>query len=185
MFMRASSRKLLLVVLGLAVLGFIIYRSSGFINLANFSGAKLWLVARNANPYYLLLSLVGIYACYALRAMRWQVLQRNLGPSSFWTIYKLTLAGFSSVFLLGRAGEPVRPLLLARKEKLPIAGMFGIYVLERLFDTATTAVIAASRWLIFHASGKANESTARFAVAAETAGIALALGVVAAVATLV
>jgi len=139
--MRASSRKLLLVVLGLSVLGFIIYRSSGFINLADFSGAKLWLVARNANPYYLLLSLVGIYACYLLRALRWQVLQSNLGPSSLWTIYKLTLAGFSAIFLLGRAGEPIRPLLLARKEKLPIADMFGVYVLERLFDTASTAII--------------------------------------------
>jgi uncharacterized protein (TIRG00374 family) len=183
--MRASSRKLLVVLLGACVLGFVIYRSSGFIHLADFSGAKLLRAVRQANPYYLILSLVAIYVCYALRALRWQVFQRNLGPSSFWTIYKLTLAGFCSVFLLGRAGEPVRPLLLARKEKLPIAGMFGIYVLERLFDTATTAVIAASGLLIFHASGKANESTARFAVAAETTGIALALGVVAAVATLV
>ena len=149
--MRASSRKFLLVVLGLAVLGFIIYRSSGFIDLANFSGTKLWLVARNANPYYLLLSLVGIYACYLLRALRWQVLQSNLGPSSLWTIYKLTLAGFSAIFLLGRAGEPIRPLLLARKEKLPIADMFGVYVLERLFDTASTALIAGLGLLLFQA----------------------------------
>src|ERR1700726_1044318 len=147
--MLASSRKLLLIVLGLAVLGFIIYRSSGFINLANFSGAKLWLVARNANPYYLLLSLVAIYVCYALRALRWQVLQSNLGPSSFWAIYKLTLAGFSAVFLLGRAGEPIRPLLLARKEKLPVADMFGVYVLERLFDTASTAIIAGLGLVLF------------------------------------
>ena len=56
------------MAVGVAALGFIIYRSSGFINLANFSGAKLWQVARNANPYYLLLSLVAIYGCYALRA---------------------------------------------------------------------------------------------------------------------
>jgi uncharacterized protein (TIRG00374 family) len=183
--MRTSSRKLLVVLLGACVLGFVVYRSSGFIHLADFSGAKLLRAVRQANPYYLILSLVAIYVCYALRALRWQVFQRNLGPSSFWSIYKLTLAGFCCVFLLGRAGEPVRPLLLARKEKLPIADMFGIYVLERLFDTATTAVVAASGLLIFHASGKANESTARFAAAAKTTGIALALGVVAAVAVLV
>src|SRR5215469_12068096 len=77
------------------------------------------------------------------------------------------------------------PLLLARKEKLPVADMFGIYVLERLFDTASTAVIAASGLLVFNASGRANESTAAFARAAKTTGIALALGVVAAVAFLV
>jgi uncharacterized protein (TIRG00374 family) len=149
--MRSSLRKVLLVALGLAVLGFIIYRSSGFINLADFSGAKLWLVARNANPYYLVFSFVAIYVCYGLRAMRWQVLQSNLGRASFWAIYKLTLAGFSAIFLLGRAGEPIRPLLLARKEKLPVADMFGVYVLERLFDTASTAVIAGLGLMLLQA----------------------------------
>src|SRR5215813_3010689 len=145
--MSASSRKILLAVIVVAVLGFVIYRSSGFINLAGFSGAKLWSVARNANPYYLLLSLVGIYVCYALRAARWQVFQTNLGPSNFWTIYRLTLAGFASIFLLGRAGEPIRPLLLARKERLPVADMFGLYFLERLFDTGCTVVVG-SRGLV-------------------------------------
>src|SRR3984893_3033794 len=183
--MRASSRKLLLVVLGLAVLRFVIYRSSGFINLANFSGAKLWLVARNANPYYLLLSFVAIYACYALRALRWQVLQSNLGPSSFWAIYKLTLAGFSAIFLLGRAGEPIRPLLLARKERLPVADMFGVYVLERLFDTASTAVIAGLGLMLFQArvqSGSETGGSSRtLASAAKTTGSFLFVGVLVAI----
>src|SRR5580704_11489823 len=187
--MRVSSRKLLLIVLGLAVLGFIIYRSSGFINLADFSGAKLWLVARNANPYYLLLSFVAIYACYALRALRWQVPQSNLGPSSFWAIYKLTLAGFSAIFLLGRAGEPIRPLLLARKERLPVADMFGVYVLERLFDTASTAVIAGLGLMLFQArvqSGTEPGGSLRtLATAAKTTGSFLFLGVLAAVAVLI
>jgi glycosyltransferase 2 family protein len=187
--MRASSRKLLLVVLGLAVLGFVIHRSRGFINLADFSGAKLWLVARNANPYYLLLSFVAIYACYALRALRWQVLQSNLGPSSFWAIYKLTLAGFSAIFVLGRAGEPVRPLLLARKERLPVADMFGVYVLERLFDTASTAVIAGLGLMLFQArvqSGTEPGGSSRtLATAAKTTGSFLFLGVLAAIAVLI
>ena len=71
--MRASSRKLLVVLLGLCVLGFVIYRSSGFIHLADFSGAKLLHAVRGANPYYLILSLAAIYGCYALRALRWEV----------------------------------------------------------------------------------------------------------------
>jgi glycosyltransferase 2 family protein len=188
--MRASSRKLLLVVVGLAVLAFIIYRSSGYINLAGFSGAKLWSVARNANPYYLALSLVGIYVCYALRAARWQVFQSNLGPSNFWTIYRLTLAGFASIFLLGRAGEPIRPLLLARKERLPVADMFGLYFLERLFDTACTAVIAGLGLVLFesHAhtiSGAAGASTSKLEAAARTTGSLLFIGVTGAIVFLV
>jgi len=81
--MQASSRKLLLALVGLAVLGFIIYRSTGLINLADFSGARLLHAVRAANLWYLLLSLVAIYGCYALRALRWEVFQKNLGPSNF------------------------------------------------------------------------------------------------------
>jgi glycosyltransferase 2 family protein len=188
--MKASSRKILLLIIGLAVLGFVIYRSSGFINLAGFSGAKLWSVARNADPYYLLLSLVGIYICYSLRAARWQVFQTNLGPSNFWTIYRLTLAGFASIFLLGRAGEPIRPLLLARKECLPVADMFGLYFLERLFDTACTAIIAGLGLVLFesHAhsiSGEAGASTSKLEAAARTTGSLLFTGVIGAIIFLV
>src|SRR5712675_697001 len=141
--MRASSRKVVIATIGLVVLGFITYRSRSLFHFGDFSGARLLDSLRAANLYLLALCVVASYGCYALRALRWEVFQRNLGASHFWTIYGMTLAGFSSVFLLGRAGEPVRPLLLARKEKLPLAGLFGIYVLERLFDAASTAVIAA------------------------------------------
>jgi glycosyltransferase 2 family protein len=184
--MRASSsRKLLLLLIGLGVLGFFIYRSSGLIHLPDFSGAKLLQAVRAANPYYLILSLVAIYGCYALRALRWQVFQRNLGPGRFWTIYKLTLAGFSTIFLLGRAGEPIRPLLLARKEKLAKAGMFGIYVLERIFDTASAAVIAAIALILFQSHAHVGETAVRLQTAAKTTGTLLFAGLIAAVAFLI
>jgi uncharacterized protein (TIRG00374 family) len=183
--MRASSRKLLLALVGLGVLGFIIYRSTGLINLADFSGAKLLHAVRAANPWYLLLSLVAIYGCYALRALRWEVFQKNLGQANFWTIYKLTLAGFSAVFLLGRAGEPIRPLLLARKEKLPIADIFGLYVLERLFDTAATAVIAGLGLLLFQTQAHQAGSASALQTAARTTGSVLFAGVLVAIAVLV
>ncbi len=169
--MRASPRKLALVAVGLCVIGFILYRSRTFFHFGDFSGAKLLHAVRDANIPLLALSVVAIYACYALRSLRWQVFQRNLGPSHFWNIYKLTLAGFSALFLLGRAGEPIRPLLLARKEKLPIADMFGIYVLERIFDIASAAVIAAIGFFL--------------QPAAKTTGSLLFAGVITAVAALV
>ncbi|MGB7231342.1 MAG: lysylphosphatidylglycerol synthase transmembrane domain-containing protein, partial [Candidatus Acidiferrum sp.] len=155
--MQASSRKLLIALCGLIILGLLIYFSSGFIHLKDFSGEKLLHAVRNANPYLLILSVVAIYVCYAIRALRWKVFQGNLGPSRFWQIYSMTLAGFSAVFLLGRAGEPVRPVLLARKENLPLADMFGIYFLERLFDFASMAVIASIGLLLFKSRAHAGE----------------------------
>jgi glycosyltransferase 2 family protein len=192
--MRASSRKLLLLVLGLVVLGFVIHQFSGFSHLlGDFSGAKLLHAVGSANPYLLILSLVGIYTCYALRALRWQVFQRNLGRGSFWIIYKMTLAGFSALFLLGRAGEPVRPLLLSRKERLPLADMFGLYFLERLFDTASTAVIAGLGLVLFESHAQqavagatsAQRATSTLTTAARTTGTLLFAGVLVAVIILV
>ena len=183
--MQKSSRKFLVVLIGLLVLGFVVYRSSGMINLADFSGAKLLHAIRNADPFLLILSIVAIYACYALRSLRWRVFQRNLGPSRFWTIYGMTLAGFAAVFLLGRAGEPVRPLLLARKEKLPIADLFGIYTLERLFDLASAAVVAAVGLLLFQAHGHVGETAGKLETAARTTGSVLSAGVVGAIAFLI
>jgi uncharacterized protein (TIRG00374 family) len=183
--MHASSRKLLVALVGLGVLGFVAYRARGLFHFGDFSGAKLLHVLRDANLFLLALSVVAIYGCYALRALRWKVFQQNLGPSHFWNIYAMTLAGFSSIFLLGRAGEPIRPLLLARKEKLPVSGIFGIYVLERLFDAASAAVIAAIGLLLFQSHAHAAETTGKLQTAAKTTGTVLFAGVLGAAVVLV
>jgi uncharacterized protein (TIRG00374 family) len=176
--MQSKSRKLLVVLIGLLLLGFVAYLSGGFLRHQNFSWGKLLHALRGANPLLLLLSVVGIYACYALRALRWRVFQANLGPSHFWEIYKITLAGFSAMFLLGRLGELVRPVLLARKEKLPVADMFGIYALERVLDIASMVVIAAVAMLLF-------QSNPYVVGATRTAGWVLVLGVIGGIAFLV
>jgi len=157
--MQTSSRKLLVVLIALLLLGFVAYLSGGFIRHEDFSWGKLLHTVRGANPLLLFASLIAIYACYALRALRWKVFQSNLGPSHFWVIYKITLAGFSALFLLGRLGELIRPVLLARKEKLPVADMFGIYALERIFDIASMAAIAAIALLLFKSNPSVLEVT--------------------------
>ncbi len=182
--MRVSSRKLVLLAAGLCIVGLILYRSRTFFHFGDFSGAKLLHAVRDANLPLLALSVFAIYACYALRSLRWQVFQRNLGPSHFWEIYKLTLAGFSAVFLFGRAGEPIRPLLLARKENLPIADMFGIYVLERIFDTASAAVIAAVGLFLYQSHVHESQTSGILQTAAKTTGSVLSAGVAVAVAVL-
>ena len=171
--MQTSSRKLLIVLAGLILAGLVVYQSSGFIQRANFSGRKLLHAVEGANLYLLLLSVIVIYGCYAVRALRWQLFQGNLGTSRFWTIYKMTLAGFAAIFVLGRPGEPVRPVLLARKENLPIADMFGIYALERLFDFASTAVITGLGLIFFQSHTASTETAEGWEGAARVAGSSL------------
>ena len=151
--MGAKSRKWLLLAFGLVVVAYLLFRSRGVLHLSQFSGAKLWDAIRGANYLYLFLSVVTIYACYAVRALRWQRFQAHVGLARFWNIYAMNLAGFATLFLLGRAAEPIRPLLISRKDKIPIADVFGIYALERILDAASTAALASIGLFIFESSG--------------------------------
>ncbi len=183
--MQKSSRKLLVVLIGLLLLGYVVYHATGTLRHSEFSGAEMLRAVGGANPYYLILSLITIYVCYAVRSLRWRVFQQNLGPSSFWNIYKMTLAGFSALQLLGRPGEPVRPVLLARKERLPISGMFGVYLLERIFDFASMALIATVALLRFHVDATSSETARALEKASNPAASLLVLGIVAATSLLV
>ncbi len=147
--MRIPWRKILIWLAVLVILAAIAYRSRGMLHSQDFSWAKLKAAVREAKFSYLLGSLATMYLAYFIRAIRWKRFSRYLGPSDVFGIYRATLIGFSSVFLLGRAGEPVRPLLIAKKEKLPAAAMFGTYLLERLFDTAATAVFLGVTLIVF------------------------------------
>ena len=147
--MRATLRRLFIALLILAALVAIAYQSRHKIHLADFTWRKFIASVGQANIWLLLLSLVAIYGCYAIRAVRWQRFCRYLGPTSFLNTFAGTLMGFAAIFVLGRAGEPIRPLLLARKNRLPVSSMFGIFFLERFCDFAAAAVLACLSLLVF------------------------------------
>lgn len=185
--MPLKSRKSLVIGLGILLAGYLLYRFHGSLHLSQFSGTTLLHSLRGANYFYLFLAVVCIYACYALRSLRWLKFQQHVGPSNFWNIYGMNLAGFSVMLVLGRAADPLRPLLIARKEKIAISGTFGIYALERILDAACTAVLAAIGLLIFESSGRHEaEGTAQaFEKGARTAGTAFALAATVAIVGLV
>ena len=147
--MRRTLRSFLIALVILAALVALAYQSRHKVHLADFTWRKFAHSVGAANLWLLLVSLIGIYACYAIRAIRWQRFCRYLGPTRFWSTYSGTLMGFASIFVLGRAGEPVRPLLLARKNRQPAASMFGIFFLERATDFASAAVLACLSLLVF------------------------------------
>jgi hypothetical protein len=178
-------RTLLIVLLALAAVGTLLYRARGAIGLEGFSWERLSEAVGRARPGPLLFSVLLIYLCYALRAVRWARFSRYLGRLGFWGVYSATLMGFASIFLLGRAGEPIRPLLIARKEKHAVSSAFGIYVLERVFDMAATAVLAGLALLVFPQRVFEGRESAALLAAARTTGGALFLALVAAVGFLV
>lgn len=140
--MRRSVRKTLWLIVALAVIAGLLYRFRGAIMLGGFNWRKLGAALENANIPLLLLAGASIYVSYALRSLRWVRFSRYMGRPTFRNVYSATIMGFTAIFVLGRAGEPVRPLLIARKDRLPVADSFGVYVMERVFDVGATAVLA-------------------------------------------
>ncbi len=100
-------------------------------------------------------------------------------------MYSATLEGFACTFLLGRAGEPIRPILIARKASLSIPGMFGVYVLERVFDMAAAALLLVAALLSFERGGFAGAADAGLMKVARSAGVALLVALLAVMAFLV
>lgn len=147
--MRSSLRKFLFTLLVLALFVLLAYKSRRALHVEDFSFAKLGHAIGQANVLLLLLAVVAIYACYALRSLRWNWLCRHIGEATFMNTYIGTLESFAALFVLGRAGDPVRPILLARINKHPTSSMFGIYVLERLFDFASYVGLFTIAILVF------------------------------------
>jgi uncharacterized protein (TIRG00374 family) len=150
--------KKILIGLVVVLLVAIAYHSRHKINLANFTWRGFVQAVSQANIPLLLLSLASIYVCYAIRTLRWQRFSRYLGPSRFLDTYSGTLMGFTAIFLLARPGEAVRPLILAGKMKCPVSSMFGIWVLERIFDFAAAFALAVLSLLVF--SGRLSDAGA-------------------------
>ena len=109
--------------------------------------ADVWGETRRANPWLLLL-VVGItLVTYAVRAFRWQYLLAPIGPTHFATAFRTTVIGFAATFLLpARAGEVIRPYLLARREGLNATAAFATIIIERLLDLITVLFLFA--WFV-------------------------------------
>jgi uncharacterized protein (TIRG00374 family) len=183
--MHRTSRRVLLLLVALVALGGLAYKFRNSITLEGFQWSTVVQSLRDARISLLLLTVATIYVCFAIRAVRWMRFSRTLGTTHFGDVYSATLMGFTCTFLLGRAGEPIRPVLIAKKDGLSIPGMFGVYVLERVFDVAATAVIAGSALLLFEQRAAVTAEDQSILKLTRSAGSLLLAGLVVAVGFLI
>ena len=114
---------------------------------------EVWAETRRADPWALLLALAATGVTYVLRALRWQYLLAPIGPTRFSTAFRTTIIGFAASALLpARAGEVIRPYLLAKREGLSATSAFATVILERLLDLLTVLLLFAS-FVFFGAAG--------------------------------
>jgi hypothetical protein len=78
---------------------------------------------------------------YALRAWRWGYLLRPLADVPFSRLFSVTLVGFAAGLVVPRAGEVLRPYLVARHHSLRTSAAFATIILERLVDLITVLTL--------------------------------------------
>jgi uncharacterized protein (TIRG00374 family) len=168
--MRAHLRTFIVAVLAVGLIAWFLWG-------ADLSG--VWGEIRRGRPELLALALLTTLTTYASRALRWQYLLEGLGPTRFSNAFRATVMGFAASFLLpARAGEVLRPYVLARREGLSATATFATVILERVFDMVTVLILFAVFLVLADPSlGRSDPATFR---AVKLSGLVVA-GVTAAV----
>ncbi len=126
------------LALTLAALALVLsrWRTSGF------SWHKFVATLGTVDWNWLTLALMLILATYFGRALRWEVMLRPLARRvDFTRLLSATCIGFTAVVLFGRAGEPVRPYLIARNQGVSFSSQVAAWVVERILDILMILII--------------------------------------------
>ena len=139
--MRAWIRTLVLTALAVVLLAL-------FLRNANLG--EVWRVMRQARLELVAVGVSLLFFGYACRAARWQVMLTPIGPTRFTVALRATIIGFAASFVLpARAGEVIRPWLLARREGLPVAAALATILLERVLDLVTVLALLGVYFVAF------------------------------------
>lgn len=121
-----------------AAAAFVIYR----FRTSGFAWREFADALRHVDWRWLTAALVLILGTYAGRALRWEVMLRPLAKdTSFRRILVATCIGFAAVVMFGRAGEPVRPYLIAKQEGVSVSSQVAAWVVERMLDLLMILII--------------------------------------------
>ena len=89
-----------------------------------------------------------IYLAYVFRSVRWALLMRHNKKVPPFSLIGTQVMGFTAVALIGRVADPVRPYLVAKKTGQPLSSQIAVYIVERLFDAGSMALIFSSAILL-------------------------------------
>jgi uncharacterized protein (TIRG00374 family) len=133
--------------------------------LRNADLSQVWASVTKARTDFLLLSLALTCGTFVVRAERWQYLLGPLGKTRFSTVFRTTVIGFAaSAVLPARAGEVIRPYLLARREGLSATAAFATIIVERILDLVAVLLLMAVFLIWFDPGIEARDSKAFEAV---------------------
>ena len=88
------------------------------------------------------LSVAASLSTLVIRSARWKTILRPVARIRFGSSFSATAIGFAaSTVLPARAGEVVRPVVLARRTSVTLSSSFASVLFERVIDLATVLVL--------------------------------------------
>lgn len=97
----------------------------------------------HANWWMIASGIACIFVAYLFRSARWAMLLRHNKKVSALSLTGTQVIGFTAVALIGRLADPVRPVLVAKKTGLPVSQQVAVYIVERLFDMGSMALVVS------------------------------------------
>ena len=124
------------------ILNFVVFPSIGifllYLAFKDVDIHKLWSDIKNANFYWIGLSLVFAFLAFISRALRWILLIEPLGynPNKKNTILAVFIAYFANM-AMPRLGEITRCGSLSKTDNIPMDKLVGTVITERVIDFIT------------------------------------------------
>ena len=108
-----------------------------------FKWDKVFAQLARADWRRIALAIACIYVAYVFRAVRWSLLMRHNKKVPLFSLLGTQVIGFAAVALIGRFADPVRPYLVARRTGQTLSSQIAVYIVERLFDFGSMALIVS------------------------------------------
>ena len=106
--------------------------------------AQLSVALKDAEYVYIIPTIILIFVSYYFRAVRWSALIAPIKRVSVLNLFSATMIGFMANSVLpARIGEIIKPVIVARKEKIKVTTSFATVVMERIFDLLSIIVFAS------------------------------------------
>ena len=137
-----DKKRILATVVVFCILAILIYLQ--YRHWRTFDWSTFWSQTHRIKWWHVVHGIVLIYLAYVVRAIRWKIFLKPVRPQAkVMELVSPTLIGFAGLALLGRAGEFIRPYLIARRTGLSFSSQLAVWAVERIFDIGAFGVLMA------------------------------------------
>ena len=136
--MKLDKKKMLLIV------GLMVSIICSWLFVRKIEWSSLGVAFSEAKYIYIFPTIIIMFASFYIRAIRWEVLLSPIKKISVLNLFSASMIGFMANNVLpARLGEIIRPVMIARKEKIGVSTSFATVAIERVFDILGIIVIAS------------------------------------------